>query len=53
MGKIVYGFKNGILLLPKKNGVKTDSGDQQPIHPNSEDIMIFYAKLKKRKKMSL
>ena len=29
MGKIVYGFKNGILLLPKKDDMKTDSGGRQ------------------------
>ena len=28
--KIVYGFKNGILPLSKKGGMKTDSADQQP-----------------------
>ena len=27
--KIVYGFKNGILLPLKKNDMKTDSGDQR------------------------
>ena len=27
--KIVYGFKNGILLLPKKDDMKTDTGNQQ------------------------
>ena len=27
--KIVYGFKNGILLLPKKDDMTTDSGDQE------------------------
>ena len=27
--KIVYGFKNGILSLSKKNDMKTDSADQQ------------------------
>ena len=29
MGKIVYGFKNGILLLPKEDDMKTDSGGRQ------------------------
>ena len=45
--KIVYGFKNGVLPLSKKGGMKTDSGNQRP--SILEDLMIFYSKLKKSK----
>ena len=30
MEKNIYGFKNGILPLFKKDDMKTDSGDQKP-----------------------
>ena len=43
--KICYGFKNGILPLSKKVGMKTDRGDQQPYildAPEQKKINDFF-----------
>ena len=54
MGKIIYGFKNGILLLSKKADMKTDSADQQLDildTPEQRRFNDFQGILKKSKKM--
>ena len=51
MGKIVYGVKNGMLPLSKKDDMKTDSGDWRPDISNtskqSKEFNNFLTQLKK------
>ena len=55
MGKVVYGFKNGKLLLSKKHGAKTESGDQQPDISNTPEQRRydFLCQIKEEKKSVL
>ena len=56
MGKVVYGFKNGKLLLSKKHGAKTESDDQQPDISNTPEqrrYNDFLCQIKEEKKSVL
>ena len=53
--KIVYGFKDGILLLSKKDSTKTDSSDQTDIldTPEQKNLMIYFIRLEKNKNIDM
>ena len=52
--KIVYGLRNGILPLSKKDDMKSDISDQQPDildAPVQTELNDFLIKLKKSKRI--